>query len=90
MESLLRQTLIIHILRANRVPFVQSRASWALMVTTALIMAAGRGLPFSPPGPALGLTGLPALYWRVVALSVRGYVLLRLLVKSWLARKGWV
>ena len=60
------------------------------MVTTALIMAAGRGLPFSPPGPALGLTPLPALYGPLVALALLCYALLTQLVKMWLARKGWV
>ena len=89
-ESLPRQTLIIHIIRANRVPFVQGRASWPLMVTTALVMAAGMGLPFSPPGPALGLTPLPALYGPLVALTLLCYALLAQLVKTWLARKGWV
>jgi Mg2+-importing ATPase len=88
-ESLLRQTRIIHIIRANRVPFVPSRASWPLMVTTALIRAAGRGLPFSPPGPALGLTPLPARYGPLVALALLCYALLAQLVKTWLARKGW-
>ena len=58
-ESLLTQTLIIHIIRTNRIPFLQSRASWQLMVTTAAIMAIGVWLPFSPIGPWLGFTPLP-------------------------------
>ena len=87
--SLLTQTLIIHVIRTSRVPFVQSRASWPLLVTTALIRAAGMGLPFSPPGPALGLTPLPARYGPLVALALLCYALLAQLVKTWLARKGW-
>ena len=89
-ESLLTQTLIIHIIRTNRVPFVQSRASWPLTLTTVVVMAVGMWLPFSPLGPALGFTPLPVLYWPLVALTLLGYVLLTQLVKSWLARKGWV
>ena len=50
-ESLLTQTLIIHIIRTNRIPFLQSRASWPLMVTTAIIMAVGVWLPSSPDRP---------------------------------------
>ncbi len=41
-ESLLTQTLIIHIIRTNRIPFLQSWASWPLIVTTAVIMAIRR------------------------------------------------
>ena len=46
-ESLLTQTLIIHVIRTNRIPFLQSWASWPLTVTTAVIMAFGAWLPFS-------------------------------------------
>ena len=53
-------------------------------------MAVGVWLPFSPLAPALGFTPLPELYWPLVALTLLGYVLLAQLVKSWLARKGWV
>ena len=49
-ESLLTQTLIIHIIRTNKIPFIQSRASWPLIVTTAVIMACGVALPFTPLG----------------------------------------
>jgi Mg2+-importing ATPase len=47
-ESLMTQTLIIHVIRTDKLPFVQSRASWPLTVTTVLIMAVGAWLPFSP------------------------------------------
>ena len=40
-ESLLTQTLIIHVIRTNKIPFLQSRASWPLTVTTLSIMAFG-------------------------------------------------
>jgi Mg2+-importing ATPase len=88
-ESLLTQTLIIHIIRTNRVPFLQSWASWPLIVTTAVIMALGAWLPYSPLGPTLGLTPLPAKYWPLLGLTVLGYVLLTQGVKAWLYRKGW-
>ena len=42
------QTLIIHVIRTNLIPFIQSRASWQLTMTTLLIMAIGAYLPFSP------------------------------------------
>jgi Mg2+-importing ATPase len=49
-ESLLTQTLIIHIIRTNKIPFLQSRSSWPLIVMSAVIMLIGIALPFSPFG----------------------------------------
>jgi len=89
-ESLLTQTLIIHVIRTNRIPFLQSRASWPLLATTATIMLVGASLPFSPIGPLLGFVPLPLLYWPVLTLILLGYVLLTQAVKTWLLRKGWV
>ena len=89
-ESLLTQTLIIHIIRTNRIPFLQSWASWPLIVTTAVIMLVGAALPYSPLGPAFGFTPLPLLFWPLLAATLLGYVLLTQVVKTWLFRKGWV
>jgi Mg2+-importing ATPase len=89
-ESLLTQTLIIHVIRTNRIPFLQSWASWPLIVTTAIIMFVGAWLPYSPVGPALGFTPLPPLYWPVLAVTLVAYVLLTQAAKMWLFRKGWV
>ena len=89
-ESLLTQTLIIHIIRTNRIPFFQSWASWPLIVTTAVIMLFGAWLPYSPIGPAFGFTPLPPLYWPLLAATLLGYVLLTQVVKTWLFRRGWV
>ena len=88
-ESLLTQTLIIHIIRTNRIPFLQSRASWPLLATTVVSMLIGATLPFSPIGPMLGFTPLPLLYWPLVAMILLGYVVLTQSVKTWLLRKGW-
>ena len=87
MESLLTQTLIIHIIRTNRIPFIQSRASWPLIVTTALIMACGIAIPYSPLRGYLGMESLPALYWPLLALTLLAYAVLAQGVKIWLLRK---
>ena len=87
-ESLLTQTLIIHIIRTNRIPFLQSRASWPLIVTTAVIMVIGMWLPFSPLGPALGFAPLPPLYWPLLALTLLCYASLTQIVKGWLLRQA--
>ena len=62
-ESLLTQTLIVHVIRTRRIPFIGSRASLHLTLTTLIIMAIGSWLPYSPFGPSLGMVPLPAVYW---------------------------
>jgi P-type Mg2+ transporter len=89
-ESLLTQTLIIHVIRTNRIPFLQSMASWPLMVTGAVIMCIGVWLPYSPFGPSLDLVPLPALYWPLIALTLFCYVVLTQFVKTWLFRRAWI
>jgi Mg2+-importing ATPase len=89
-ESLLTQTLIIHIIRTNRIPFLQSRASWPLIVTTATVMIVGVWLPLSPIGPTLGFQPMPPLYWPLVVLTLLCYTLLTQTVKTWLLRRKWI
>jgi len=89
-ESLMTQTLIIHVIRTNKIPFIQSRASWPLTVTTLSIMALGMWLPYSPLAPSLGLTGLPRLYWPILLLTLLSYVGLTQVIKVWLLRKKWI
>jgi P-type Mg2+ transporter len=89
-ESLMTQTLIIHIIRTNKIPFLQSRASWALTVTTLSVMALGVGLPYSPLASALGFTHLPWMYWPILLLTLLGYMGLTQIVKVWLLRKAWI
>jgi P-type Mg2+ transporter len=89
-ESLMTQTLIIHVIRTNRIPFLQSRASWPLTVTTLCIMAFGMWLPYSPLAPALGLTHLPRMYWPILLLTLLAYVGLTQVIKVWLLKMEWI
>ncbi len=89
-ESLMTQTLIIHVIRTNKIPFLQSRASWALTATTLSIMAFGMWLPYSPLASALGFTHLPRMYWLILMLTLLGYVGLTQSIKFWLLRKHWI
>jgi Mg2+-importing ATPase len=89
-ESLMTQTLIIHVIRTNKIPFVQSRASVPLTLTTLSIMALGAWLPYSPLAPALGLTNLPQLYWPILLLTLLGYMGLTQITKVWLLRRSWI
>ena len=84
------QTLIIHVIRTNKIPFLQSRASWPLTVTTLSIMALGAWLPYSPLASSLGLTHLPRMYWPILLLTLLAYVGLTQMIKVWLLRKKWI
>ncbi|HYL25329.1 MAG TPA: magnesium-translocating P-type ATPase [Burkholderiales bacterium] len=86
-ESLLTQTLIIHIIRTSKVPFIESRASPALIATTIIICGIGIALPFTPAGAALGFVALPALYWPLVAAMLLTYAVLTHFTKVWFVRR---
>ncbi len=89
-ESLLTQTLIIHIIRTNKIPFLQSRSSWPLLATSICIMLIGMAIPFTPLGTYLGFIAPPPLYWPLLLLTLVSYVVLTQLVKMWLLSKQWV
>jgi len=86
-ESLFTQTLIIHVIRTNKIPFIQSRASWPLIFTSLAIVAVGAWLPYSPLAGFLGLVALPPLYWLLLAGMLLCYVLLTQVVKTWYYRR---
>lgn len=89
-ESIITQMLIIHIIRTNKVPFVQGAASWPIMLTSFWLIVIAIGLPYSPAAKALGFTALPLLYWPILFLIILGYGLLTHTMKMWLVRKAWI
>lgn len=89
-ESLMTQTLIIHVIRTNKFPFLQSRASRSLTLTTLSILALGAWLPYSPMAASLGFTQLPRMYWPILMLTLLAYMGLTQLTKYWLLRKQWI
>ena len=86
-ESLLTQTLIVHIIRTKRVPFVGSRASVHMTLTTLVVMAVGVWLPYSPLASDLGMVPLPAAYWGWIAAVLGTYAVLTHVVKSWFFKR---
>jgi len=89
-ESIMTQTLIIHVIRTNMIPFIQSRSSWQLSMTTILIMAIGGWLPYSPLAPILHFVPLPWQFWPILATTLICYVGLTQVIKTWLVRKSWI
>ncbi|MGH7583027.1 MAG: magnesium-translocating P-type ATPase [Gemmatimonadales bacterium] len=86
-ESLATQTLIVHMIRTAKVPFIQSRAAWPVLTLTAIIIACGMLLPFSLLGPKLGLQSLPASYFLWLLAILIGYSALMQLTKGWYIRR---
>ena len=86
-ESLLSQTLIIHIIRTGKIPFLESRASLPLMFTSLSICAVGVWLPYSPLAGFLGLVALPWHYWPWVAGFLLCYLTLTHSVMGWVRRR---
>jgi len=86
-ESLLTQTLIVHIIRTRKIPFIQSRASPPMIFTTLLVMAIGVWLPYSPLAPLLGFVPLPATYFMWIAGYLVTYSVITHKVKTWFIRR---
>jgi len=86
-ESLFTQTLIIHVIRTNKIPFIESRASKSLILTSLIIVAVGAWLTVSPLATTLGFVALPVLYWPLLAGMLSAYVVLTQVVKVWFVRR---
>ena len=86
-ESIISQTLIIHVIRTSRLAFIESRASTPLMLTSLGVCAVGATLPYSPFAGALGFVPLPPLYWPILALMVLAYLVLTHAMKVWFHRR---
>lgn len=80
-EGLLSQTLIIHMIRTHKVPFLQSIAAPPLLLTTMVIMAIGIYVPFSPVGHAVGMVPLPPAYFPWLVATLLSYCALAQLGK---------
>lgn len=86
-EGLLSQTLIVHMIRTRKIPFIQSRASWPVMLLTGLVMAIGLVIPFSSFGTSIGLVPLPWSYFPWLIGTLLCYCLLTQLVKNWYIKR---
>lgn len=75
-EGLLSQTLVVHMLRTQKIPFIQSTAAFPVIVMTIVVMALGIYLPFSPLGDAIGLTSLSFEYFPWLVGTLVCYCLL--------------
>jgi Mg2+-importing ATPase len=86
-EGLLSQTLIVHMIRTRKIPFLQSWASAPVVALTSLIMAVGIFIPFSPLAPALKMQPLPLSYFPWLMAILLCYCLLTQSIKTWFIRR---
>jgi Mg2+-importing ATPase len=82
-EGLLSQTLIVHMIRTRKIPFIQSRASLPVLIMTGAVMAFGIFLPFSPFASYVALQSLPLSYFPWLIATLLAYCALTQLVKTW-------
>lgn len=86
-EGLLSQTLIVHMIRTRKIPFIQSRASIPVLLTTFTVMAIGILIPFSTFSTSLGLVPLPWNYFPWLIGILLCYCLLTQTIKNMYIRK---
>jgi Mg2+-importing ATPase len=86
-EGLLSQTLIVHMIRTRKIPFLQSSPARSLALATAAVMAVGVLLPFTPFGRSLGMVALPLRFFGWLVFILLAYAALAQLVKSWYVRR---
>jgi Mg2+-importing ATPase len=87
-ESLLSQTLIVYVIRTGKIPFVESKPSLPLVLTTLSVCALGVSLPYLAIGRYLQMVPLPEIYWMGLLALIPCYLMLTQFVKSWIIRKS--
>lgn len=86
-EGLLSQTLVVHMLRTQKIPFVQSTAALPVMLMTGLVCALGIYIPFSPLGAMVGLQPLPWQYFPWLAGTLLSYCIVAQTMKTIYVRR---
>ncbi|MDF3982769.1 magnesium-translocating P-type ATPase [Luteibacter sp. PPL201] len=81
-EGLLSQTLVVHMIRTRRIPFLRSVASAPVLALTGTIMVVGMLIPFSSLGAHIGMQPLPGIYFAWLAVTLVSYCVLTQLVKT--------
>lgn len=86
-EGLLSQTLVVHMLRTQKIPFIQSTAALPVLLTTGFIMVLGLYIPFSSFGEMIGLQPLPIEYFPWLVLTLVSYCIVAQLMKQFYIKR---
>jgi len=81
-ESLWSQTLVIHMIRTPKVPFIQSCASWQVTILTTLGITVGTIIPYTQFGAAIGMSPLPAIFFYGLIATILCYMILVTILKK--------
>jgi Mg2+-importing ATPase len=88
--GLLTQTLIVHMIRTPKLPFIESRAAWPLIAMTLIVMAVGIALPMGPLAEYFKLQPLPPAFFPWLVAILLGYAALTTAMKRFYIRRyGW-
>ena len=87
LESLATQTLVIYVIRTKKIPFIESRPSKFVVLTSLLIVASGFLLVYSPLAKYFHFVHLPAGYFGILFLMIVAYLVLTHFVKNWFLKK---
>ncbi len=87
LESFCTQTLVIHIIRTGKIPFIESKPSQFLMFTSIYIVTIGLVIPFTPLGQHFGFVVPPPLYFLALIMIVVTYLFSVQVVKKWFIKK---
>ncbi|WP_265498254.1 magnesium-translocating P-type ATPase [Providencia rustigianii] len=86
-EGLLSQTLVVHMLRTQKIPFIQSTAALPVLLATGIIIALGLYIPFSSFGEMIGLQPLPIEYFPWLVLTLVSYCVVAQLMKQYYIKR---
>lgn len=86
-ESMWSQTLVIHMIRTPKIPFIQSRASAPLTLLTCTGILVLTAIPFTPLGAMLGLAALPLSYFAYLIPCILLYMVLATSLKKAYVRR---
>ena len=86
-ESLWSQTLVIHMIRTPKLPFIQSRASWQVILLTTIGICVGTVIPYTPLGDLIGMLKMPLYYFPCLIAIILCYMVLATVVKKLFIRR---
>ena len=86
-EGLLSQTLVVHMIRTKKIPFIQSRATAPVLLLTGVIVVVGIFIPFTSFGASIGLQALPLSYFPWLIGILLSYCVLTQIVKTMYIKK---
>ncbi len=85
--SMVSQTLVVHMIRTEKIPFIQSRASLVLSLLTVVGIAISIIIPYTGFGNSIGLAALPFNYYFWLVLTIFGYMVTVTIAKKYFIKK---